>query len=401
MNLTRDNRQLRFALILAAFSALGPFTIDMYLPAFPEMMQFFGTSASVIQVSLTACILGLAIGQIVIGALSDVHGRRKPLSISMILYFLSSFGCAFAPNVTVFILLRFIQGFAAAGGIVITRAIVRDKYSGTELAKFFALLMMIGNAAPLLAPLAGSAVLSFTEWVGMFIFLGLLGLLLTSITTWKLKESLPVAQRVPSNLAGLLSNFKTLLINRTFMGYALAPGIMFAGVFAYISGTPFIYQKIYGVSPQAFSILFALNGVSLILGSQLARRLSGRMPERRFLLFGMSLAMITSTAVLIVVLAHGPLFTLVIPLFILVGSIGMISPIFSALAMDSQGHIAGSAAALLGVFPLLFGCITSPLVGIAGEYSALPLGIIIFTTSLIAIITYAVLVFRKEERSVR
>ncbi|GGF90862.1 multidrug effflux MFS transporter [Paenibacillus abyssi] len=401
MNLMRDHHQLRFALILAAFSALGPFTIDMYLPAFPEMMKFFGTSASVIQVSLTACILGLAIGQIVIGALSDVYGRRKPLSISMILYFLSSFGCAFAPNVTVFILLRFIQGFAAAGGIVITRAIVRDKYSGIELAKFFALLMMIGNAAPLLAPLAGSAVLSFTEWVGMFIFLGLLGLLLTSITTWKLKESLPVAQRVPSNVVGLLSNFKTLLVNRTFMGYALAPGIMFAGVFAYISGTPFIYQKIYGVSPQTFSILFALNGVSLILGSHLARRLSGRMPERRFLLFGMSLAMITSTAVLIVVLAHGPLFTLVIPLFLLVGSIGMISPVFSALAMDLQGHIAGSAAALLGVFPLLFGCITSPLVGIAGEYSALPLGIIIFTTSSIAIITYVVLVFRKKERSVR
>jgi DHA1 family bicyclomycin/chloramphenicol resistance-like MFS transporter len=137
MSLEQNKHQLRFALMLAAFSALGPFTIDMYLPSFPQMMQFFGTNASVIQVSLTACVLGLGLGQIVMGILSDVHGRRKPLLFGMILYFLASLGCAFAPNIAIFITLRFIQGFAASAGIVISRAIVRDTYSGGELAKFF------------------------------------------------------------------------------------------------------------------------------------------------------------------------------------------------------------------------------------------------------------------------
>jgi DHA1 family bicyclomycin/chloramphenicol resistance-like MFS transporter len=183
------------------------------------------------------------------------------------------------------------------------------------------------------------------------------------------------------------------------MGYALAPGIMMAGVFAYIAGTPFIYQKIYGVSPGVFSILFALNGVSLVIGSQFARRLTGRITERQILLTGLLLSLITSTAVLIAVLNQGSLITLVVPLFFFVASLGFTAPIFSALAMESQGHIAGSASALLGVIPLLLGSVTSPLVGVAGEYSSLPLGIIIFITSLLSIIAYAALVSYKEVRS--
>ncbi|MBS4201699.1 multidrug effflux MFS transporter [Bacillus sp. FJAT-49732] len=398
MSLRDKKHPIRFALLLAAFSALGPFTFDMYLPAFPQLTKFFGTSASAIQVSITACLLGVGVGQIVMGPLSDVHGRRKPLLIAMIIYALASFGCAFSPNIATFIALRFLQGFAASAGMVISRAIVRDFYSGVELTKFFSLLTMIGNLAPLLAPIAGSAVISFSTWNGVFIFLGLLGLFLSSITTWKLKESLPVERRVPSNFKALLRNFKTLLQNRTFMGYALAQGIMMAGIFAYISGTPFIYQKIYGVSPQVFAMLFALNGISLIIGAQTVRRLAGRITERRILLIGMSMAFITSTVVLIVVLTHGPLFSLVIPLFLFVASLGLVGPVTFTLAMESQGHIAGSAASLLGVIPFLLGSVTSPLVGIAGEYSATPFGVIIFTTSLLAIIAYVTLV--KNDKTV-
>ncbi|MCJ8008689.1 multidrug effflux MFS transporter [Lederbergia wuyishanensis] len=389
---------IRFALLLAAFSALGPFTFDMYLPAFPQLTEFFGTSASAIQVSITACLLGVGVGQIVMGPLSDVHGRRKPLWIAMIVYAIASFGCALSPNIATFIALRFLQGFAASAGMVISRAIVRDLYSGVELTKFFSLLTMIGNLAPLLAPIAGSAVISFSTWNGVFIFLGLLGIFLTSITTWKLKETLQVEKRVPSNFSELLRNFKTLIQNRTFMGYALAQGIMMAGIFAYISGTPFIYQKIYGVSPQVFAMLFAMNGISLIIGAQTVRRLAGRIPESRILLIGMSMAFITSAAVLIVVLSHGPLFSLVIPLFLFVASLGLIGPVTFTLAMESQGHIAGSAAGLLGVLPFLLGSITSPLVGIAGEYSAIPFGVIIFTTSFLAIINYVLLV--KKDKTV-
>jgi DHA1 family bicyclomycin/chloramphenicol resistance-like MFS transporter len=358
MSNKRNPHPIRFALLLGAFSALGPFTIDMYLPSFPQITTFFGTKASLIQLSLTACLLGLGLGQIVMGALSDVHGRRKPLLLAMILYFLASFGCALAPNIGVFITLRFIQGFATSAGLVISRAIVRDRYHGAELTKFFSLLMLISNVAPLLAPLAGSTVITFTSWIGVFVFLGCLGIFLTMITTWKLDESLPVEKRVPSNFVELLRNFKTLLLDRSFMGYALAQGIMIAGVFAYVSGTPFIYQKIYGVSPQVFSILFASNGISLILGSQVFGRFAGRVSERHFLMIGLLLACATSSAVLIVVLSHGPLFALVIPLFLFVASIGITATSSFTLAMESQGHIAGSASALLGVVPFLLGSVT-------------------------------------------
>jgi DHA1 family bicyclomycin/chloramphenicol resistance-like MFS transporter len=381
---------LVFAILLTVFSAIGPFTIDMYLASFPDMMNYFETKASMVQASLTSCILGVAFGQIIMGALSDVHGRRKPLLISMIVYALSSFACAFAPNITVFIILRFIQGFSGSAGIVISRAIVRDLYSGIELTKFFSLLTVIGNLAPLIAPLAGSAVISFTSWIGIFIFLGLFGILLSTITIWKIKESLPIERRVSSNFKSLIRNFKELLKDRRFMGYALVQGILFSGVFAYISGASFIYQNIYDVSPQVFSMLFALNGISLILGAQVVKILAGRIKEDSILLIGLALAFISGTIVLVGVFLHGPLIMLVIPLFFLNAAVGITGPTSFTLAMESQGHIAGSAAALLGVMPTLLGAVTSPLVGIAGEYSAVPFGVIIFTTSLLSVFAYIV-----------
>lgn len=391
MVLKTNKYSLTFAILLALFSAIGPFTIDMYLASFPEIMGYFGTKATMVQVSLTSCILGMVFGQIIFGALSDVHGRRKPLLISMIVFALSSFACAFAPNITVFIILRFIQGFAGSAGIVISRAIVRDLYSGIELTKFFSLLTIIGNLAPLIAPLAGSAIISFTPWVGVFIFLGFFGILLTTLTILKIKESLPAEQRVSSDFKGLLLNFKDLLKHRRFMGYALVQGILFSGIFAYISGASFIYQNVYGVTPQMFSMLFALNGISLILGAQIVKLLAGVIKEDSILLIGLALAFIAGTMVLIEVFLNGPLIMLVIPLFFLNAAIGITGPMSFTLAMESQGHIAGSAAALLGVMPTLLGAVTAPLVGIAGEYSAVPFGVIIFTTSLLSIIAYIAL----------
>ncbi|WP_255286637.1 MULTISPECIES: multidrug effflux MFS transporter [unclassified Bacillus (in: firmicutes)] len=391
MVLKSNKYSLAFAILLAVFSGIGPFTIDMYLASFPKIMGYFGTKASMVQASLTSCILGIAFGQIIMGALSDVHGRRKPLLISMIVYSLSSFACAFAPNITVFIIFRFVQGFAGSAGIVISRAIVRDLYSGIELTKFFSLLTIIGNLAPLIAPLAGSAIISFTPWVGVFIFLGFFGVLLSTLTALKIIESLPAERRVSSDFMGLLNNFKDLLKSKRFMGYALVQGILFAGVFAYISGASFIYQKIYDVTPQVFSMLFALNGISLILGAQIVKLLAGRIKEDSILLIGLTIAFIAGTMVLIEVLLHGPLMMLVIPLFFLNAAIGITGPTSFTLGMESQGHIAGSAAALLGVMPTLLGAVTAPLVGIAGEYSAVPFGVIIFTTSLLSIIAYAAL----------
>jgi len=391
----KKNHTFRFALLMAVFSALGPFSFDMYLPAFPQMMIDFGTDASMIQASLTACLLGLSAGQIAAGALSDVYGRRRPLIIAMALFFLASFGCALAPNIFVFIAMRFIQGFAISAG-TISGAIVRDLYSGTELTKFFALLTMIRSLAPLLAPISGGIVIYYASWTGVFVVLGLAGIALTIISIWKVKETLPAERRVPGNFRQLMMNFYSLLRSRAFMGYALVQGMMAAGIFAYISGTTFVYQKVYGVSSQTFSVLFALNGISLILGSQLVKRLAGRVRENRILLAGLSLAILSSTTALIIILAHGPLFALVVALFFFVAANGITGPSSFSLAMNAQGHIAGSAAALLGVMPFLMGSVTSPLVGIAGEYSAVPLGVIIVCCSLLSLLAYVFLVKKVE-----
>jgi MFS transporter, DHA1 family, multidrug resistance protein len=392
LNSKTNNHQVRLALLLAVFCALGPFTVDMYLSSFPEIMKFFGTNASMVQASLTSALLGLSLGQIVIGPLSDVHGRRKPLLFSMILFFISSVGCAISPNVEVFILLRFIQGFSASAGLVIARAIVRDLYNGVELTKFFALLTTITSVTPLLSPLAGSAVISFTSWVGVFIVTGIVGIYLTIMTVWKVKETLPIENRISSDFKVSVKNYKTLLQDRKFMGYGLASGILFGGCFAYISGSPFIYQNIYGVSPQMFSILFALNGISLMLGAQFVKRLAGRTTPHTIFQIGLLSSLISSIAVLIVVLSHGPLAALVFSLFLSNASLGIVGPISFTLAIESQGHMAGSASALLGILPFLLGSITSPLVGMAGEYSAIPLGVIIFATSLLAVFFNAVLI---------
>lgn len=387
-----NKSQVRFAILLAVFCALGPFTVDMYLSSFPEIMKYFSTNASMVQASLTSALLGLSLGQIIIGPLSDVHGRRKPLFFSMILFFISSVGCAISPSVEVFIVLRFIQGFSASAGLVIARAIIRDMYDGVELTKFFALLTTITSVTPLLSPLAGSAVISFTSWIGVFIFTGIVGIYLTAITVWKVKETLQIENRISSDFRALLNNYKTLLQDRKFIGYGLSSGVLFGGCFAYISGSPFIYQNIYGVSPQMFSILFALNGISLMIGSQLVKRLAGRSNPHKIFLIGVLSSFISSVAVLIVVLSHGPLAALVTALFFTNVALGIVGPISFTLAIESQGHIAGSASALLGILPFLLGSITSPLVGIAGEYSAIPLGIIIFATSLLAVFFNSVLI---------
>ncbi|WP_175073117.1 multidrug effflux MFS transporter [Terribacillus sp. AE2B 122] len=396
MEYKKQNNYFRTALLLAVFSALGPFTVDMYLSSLPEMMNDFNTTASLIQASLTASLLGLGLGQLVAGPLSDVHGRRKPLLISMLLYFLVSIVCAFAPNIGMFIVLRFFQGFVASAGLVISRAIVRDRYSGVEMVKFMALLTMISNVAPLISPTAGSAVTTFTSWIGVFIFLGILGLILTGIATWGIKESLHAEQRVPSNFKELLRNYSSLIRDRSFMGYALVNGILFSGVFAYVSGTPFIYQNMYDISPQLFSVLFALNGLGIILGSQLVKWLSEKMDEHRIFRIGLLIAFITTALILIIVLIHGSFITLFLAIFLFAVAIGIIAPVSFTLAMESQGHIAGSAAAVLGSLQFALGAITSPLVGIAGEDSAVPFGITIFMTSILAVIFYITLVRRSS-----
>ncbi|WP_455931404.1 Bcr/CflA family multidrug efflux MFS transporter [Priestia aryabhattai] len=401
MNTLSGKKRIQLAILLGSLGLLGPFTIDTYLPSFPTIVKDFHTTASLVQISLTACLLGLGAGQLFIGPLSDVKGRRKPLLLFLCLYLLASLTCSFSPNIYFLIVARFVQGFSAAGGLVVSRAIVRDLFSGKELTKFFTLIVLVGNLGPIVAPIAGGAILSFTKWNGVFIVLACIGAILIFMVSLKLPETLPPEKRVPSNLPQLMSNLGSLFKEREFMGYAFTQGFTTAGIFAYVSGIPFVYQNIYHVSPQQFSLLFGVNGLGLIIGSQLVGRLADYISERTFLKIGLGISIAAGAILLIALLLKAPLIAVAIPIFFFVSSISIIGTTSFALAIESQGHIAGSASALLGLLPFVLGSLSAPLVGIAGSYTGVPMGVTIFGASLLAFLSYFVLVRKRSVRMQR
>lgn len=377
-SLTLTGKQrLSMAVVLGSMTAIGPFSIDMYLPSLPILANDLHTSTSFAQLSLTACLLGLALGQLVMGPMSDSRGRRKPLIISLIIYAIASVLCAVVPSIWGLILLRFIQGAAGSGGIVIARAMVRDLYSGSELTKFFSLLMLINGLAPIVAPIAGGQLLKVTSWHGVFVVLGLLGLLLVAAAVFGLRETLPVQRRSNGGLKTTLSTFGGLLRDRVFMGFACSQGLVSAAMFSYISGSPFVLQNIYGVTPQGFSLFFAINGLGLIIATQITGRLAAKIHEMRLFAAGLILCLSGGIVLLAMIWIHAHLLAVLIPLFVVVSSVGVVGTAGFSLAMQSQGKMAGSASAMLGLLPFVLGSAMAPLVGIAGSETAIPMGVVI------------------------
>ncbi|MGJ9384448.1 Bcr/CflA family efflux MFS transporter [Salipaludibacillus sp. CF4.18] len=390
--------RLKLAFLLGMLAILGPLNIDMYLPSFPDIADDLGASASLVQLSLTTCLIGLAIGQIIIGPISDAQGRKKPLLISIFLFAVASLLCAVAPNITTLVIGRLLQGLTASAGIVLARAVVRDVFSGRELTKFFALLMVINAVAPMAAPIAGGAILllPFASWHTIFYFLSLLGFIIVAIAAIRLKESLPPEKRIPSTIGHSIRTMGNLLKDRSFIGYALTVGFIHGGSFAYVAGTPFVYQGIYGVSPQVFSILFGINGLGIIIGSFIIGRFGGIVHERSLLRAAVIVAVSATSILLIMTIIEGPLAALVIPIFIYMTCMGMILTSSFTLAMEKQGHRAGSASAVLGMLPLLLGSMVAPLVGI-NETTAIPMGATLFITSFIGSIAFFKLTKKKME----
>ncbi|MQA08585.1 MAG: Bcr/CflA family efflux MFS transporter [Pseudonocardiaceae bacterium] len=388
---TARPRTARLVVILGGLVAFGPLSIDMYLPALPQIAGDLGSGPSQIQLTLTACTIGLALGQMIAGPLSDTLGRRRPLLVGIAAYTLTSLLCALAPSAQALIGLRVLQGLGGAAGIVIARAVVRDLYSGAAMARFFSLLMLATGTAPVFAPVLGGQVLRLMSWRGLFVILGVIGLLLLLAAAFGLRETLPAENRRPGSLLATLRVFGSLLADRSFVGYALSGALAFATMFAYISGSSFVLQDVFGMSPQAFSLVFGANSLGIVLVGQLNGWLVGRAEPRRLLVIGLSVIVFGTASLLLAVLTGVGLAGVLPALFVVVSSIGMVFPNTTALALAGRQEVAGSASALLGVLQFLIGGLIAPIVGTAGGGTAVPMAVLMTALGAAAMLVFLTL----------
>ncbi|MER6204863.1 multidrug effflux MFS transporter [Streptomyces sp. NPDC001642] len=380
---------LLVVLVLGGLTATPPLAMDMYLPSLPEVTRSLHAPAATVQLTLTACLAGMALGQLAVGPMSDKWGRRRPLLTGLAIYIVATALCAIAPNVESLIAFRLAQGLAGAAGIVIARAVVRDLYDGVAMARFFSTLMLVSGVAPIVAPLVGGQILRVTDWRGVFVVLTAVGILLTALVWRRLPETLAPADRHAGGTAEALRSMRALLTDLPFTGYMLTGGFAFAALFAYISASPFVIQEIYGASPQTFSLLFGVNSVGLVVVGQInGKLLVGRVSMDKVLATGLAVVVLASTALLLMATgAFGKvgLVPVAAALFVLMSAMGVTMPNAQTLALMRTRHSAGSASALLGTSSFLIGAVASPLVGIAGEHTAVPMAVVQLVAGLVAV----------------
>lgn len=384
--------RIRHILILGGLTAFGPLSTDMYLPSLPMVSHDLGATMPQTQITLTAAILGLSLGQVISGPLSDARGRRLPLLVGIALYVLTSLLCIFAPSVGVLSILRFTQGAAGAAGIVIALAIARDLYSGNALARCISLLMMVNFLAPMLAPVLGGQLLAFTSWRGIFVALALIGTVAFLAVTFGLRETLEASRRQSGGISNSLAAFRQLLADRHFIGCALSCSFAFTTGIVSISSSPFILQNIYGLSPQIIGYVFGINSLGLIVMAQVSAKIVSRVSPQKLLTWGVVIIALASMTLLVVALSNLGLLEVLLSLFVLVASLGLIAPNATALALANiNPRRAGSASALLGVLQFSIGAVVAPLVGIFGTATAVPMTAFIAMFGIAALITFIIL----------
>lgn len=376
---------LRIILILGALSAFGPLAIDFYLPGFPAIALAFGTDEKHVQMTLAAYFLGLSIGQLAYGPVADRFGRRIPLLVGVGLFTLASLACSFAPTLEWLVAARFVQALGGCAGMVLSRAIVSDKCNPVESAKVFSQLMLVMGLAPILAPMLGGLLVNLYGWHSIFLVLSIFSAVCWLAVFRGLPESMP-AEHPRHPLAGAFKQYARLLGDKVFIGHALTGGIAMAGMFAYVSGSPFVFIKMYGVPPEHYGWLFGSNAAGFILTAQVnARVLSRRGPA--FLLARAVWVYVAAALVLlgIAALHTEALWPLLIPLFICIASLGCIIPNASACAMNGQWKRAGSASALLGCLQFSVAAGASALVGLLHNGTAIPMAAVISLCGVLAV----------------
>lgn len=385
----------KLLLILGNLASFGPFVTDFYLPCLPKLAGYFSTSASLVQMSLMASMIGLAAGQLLLGPVTDKYGRRRPLLGCLAVFVIATVGCIVSPEIHWFVFFRLLQGLTGASGLVISKAMVADLYTGREMGKFFAALTAIQFISPIIAPVLGGAIFSLASWQGIFIVLGAWGLLLLYASS-RLSETLAAEKRLQLPVYKSLKAFPPVLRNRRFMVMNLFQAFVSAVFFSYISASPFLFQHHFGLSPMSYGFYFAFNAIGLIIGSILVIRLK---QQKSCLVPGTIGLLLTCSLTSIALWLGWPFPVFEAMLFLMIFFCGILIPVGNALALESEEGKKGVAAALLGAVAFLFGGLVAPLVGIGNLiHSTIALFIIGALLSLFACL-YARKVFNLTENN--
>lgn len=363
-----------FVLLLSALTALGPFTFDTYLAAFPEIADDLDTTAAAVQLTIAASLAGLALGQLLIGSVSDAYGRRRPLLGSLVVYVLASVGLVLVQDITAFTALRFVQGFTAAAGMVLSLAVVRDRFEGLAVSKVMARLMLVVGVAPIIAPTIGAQLLLVGSWRLIFVFLAATGAVLFVVAWFALRESLPVALRRTGGTGAALRTYRDLLTDLPFLGLALMSAFYLSAMFTYVASSTFVFQEGYGLTPQQFGWVFAAGAVAITAGSQVNGALVGRFRPEQILSGAVTVGVVLGLSLFAATLLGAPFWPVTVLLVLTLGTAGFVLPSAPAIALASNPHRAGSAAALLGALQFGLGAIIAPLTSINGTPTAVTMG---------------------------
>ncbi|MFC5207059.1 multidrug effflux MFS transporter [Pseudonocardia sulfidoxydans] len=381
----RTRPPLRQIVALGGLSMFGPLSMDLYLPGLPELTDDLHTSEATAQLTMSLCMVGLAVGQLIAGPLSDRRGRRTPLLVGVALFAVTSLACAFAPSIEVLLVLRLVGGLAGAVGIVVARAMVRDQWEGRAAARVFALLMVVSGAAPVLAPVIGSQLLRVTDWRGVFVVLAGIGVVLL-VAACTLPETLPPARRRTGGARDTLRALGTVARDRTLLAPAAVLALGCCSMFVYIAMGSFVLQGDgYGLSPQLYGIVFAVNAIGIVLAGRLSAWLVDRVGPHRLLGVAVVAALVAALVLVAGVLLTRSVWAVLPPLFVIVGAVGMIMPNATALAMSGQGAAAGAASALLGLGQFLTGALIPPAAS-AGGVSPLVMAVTMAGTAAAAVV---------------
>ena len=382
-----NSAKVSFILVvfLGMLTAITPLATDLYLPALPIMPDELNTTASNIQMTIGVMTFGVAFGQLFGGPISDTMGRKLPLIVGNLLCVISGIICAFAPSIEILLLGRFLQGLTGSVGVVIAKAIARDFASGQELTKLFALLMMVNGLAPVLAPLIGGQLLLFTTWRVIFVILAVFSAILL-VGSLVFRESLPKEKRVTGGVDVAIKNYITLIKDKPFLGQILIQLFAFGGFFAYISGSSFVYQNIFNLSAQEFSYLFGINSCGIVLASAISSRVSNVITAKQLLTFSLWQLTIGSLLFLIAMIFEWSLIPVTTILFFTVCTVSLFGSASFSMAMTNYGKMAGSASAILGFASMFAAGIVSPLVGIGGDHTGIPMGITMLVCAVLSLL---------------